>query len=104
MSNSGGEQQLSIAFNSFLAMASAPPSSEELEAKKGALASAPPPPPKSGVDPTVLGIYQATFDRDFPAGGMALVCQTLGLDTEKYPKYLECTTREQFTEMSLGAV
>ena len=85
-------------------MASAPPSAEELEATKSALHAAPPPPPKSGVDPTVLAIYQATFDRDFPVGGMALVCATLGLDTEKYPKYLGCTSKEEFTEMSLGAV
>mmetsp|Transcript_13855 Transcript_13855/g.25955 ORF Transcript_13855/g.25955 Transcript_13855/m.25955 type:complete len:86 (+) Transcript_13855:60-317(+) len=85
-------------------MAAPAPSAEELEAKKGELHSAPPPPPKSGVDPTVLAIYQATFDRDFPAGGMALVCQTLGLDVEKYPKYLDCTSRDMFTEMSLGAV
>ena len=35
--------------------------------------------------PQVLAIYQATFDRDFPTGGMQLVCETLGLDTAKYP-------------------
>mmetsp|Transcript_511 Transcript_511/g.1023 ORF Transcript_511/g.1023 Transcript_511/m.1023 type:complete len:86 (-) Transcript_511:87-344(-) len=85
-------------------MEGAHPSPEELEAQKASLHSAPPAPPKSGVDPQVLAIYQATFDRDFPAGGMELVCQTLGLDTAKYPGYLECTSREEFTRMSLGAI
>eukprot|EP00913_Durusdinium_trenchii_P025945 g24343.t1 len=102
---------------------------------KSHLHHAPPAPPKSGVDPQVLAIYQATFDRDFPTGGMALVCETLGLDTVKYPGlrgstggarraetagagaesgsaattgrtagYLSCTTKEEFTKMSLGVV
>ncbi|CAK9109974.1 unnamed protein product [Durusdinium trenchii] len=103
------------------------PSAEELEEAKSHLHHAPPAPPKSGVDPQVLAIYQATFDRDFPTGGMALVCETLGLDTVKYPGakpttrrseaggtlrddppgnlrgYLSCTTKEEFTKMSLGA-
>eukprot|EP00434_Breviolum_minutum_P013064 symbB.v1.2.011510.t1/scaffold777.1/size163462/1 len=85
-------------------MEGAHPSPEELEAQKASLHCAPPPPPKSGVDPQVLAIYQATFDRDFPEGGMVLVCQTLGLDIGKYPGYLECKTRDEFTKMSLGAI
>lgn len=61
------------------------PEEAELEAAKAALAPGAPRPPAPKVDPQVLAIYQATFDRDFPVGGMELVCQTLGLDIAKYP-------------------
>ena len=69
-------------------MATAPPSAEELEAKKELLHSAPPPVPKSGVDPQVLAIYQATFDPRLPRRGHGFGLPDFGPRHREVPEVL----------------